>query len=102
MTTKSELLKVVRTKCLECSVHQPSEVRNCHLQDCSLWRFRFGKDPNPAKRGFAENPAASRSVFSSKLQLEPDGRPEKEDPSEAGTSDGSMNEIPTDNRRNQQ
>ena len=62
MTTKSELLKVVRTKCLECSVHQPSEVRNCHLQDCSLWRFRFGKDPNPAKRGFAENPAASRSV----------------------------------------
>lgn len=53
MTTKAELLKTVRAKCLDCCVHQPSEVRLCEAFECALWPFRMGNDPKPSKRGFA-------------------------------------------------
>jgi len=56
MTTKADILKAIRNKCLECSAGQPGEVRNCHLTDCELWPLRFGRDPNPSqRRGFAKS-----------------------------------------------
>lgn len=42
-------LRAIRAKCLECSSGKPSEVRNCLVEDCPLYPFRFGK--NPSRRG---------------------------------------------------
>ena len=56
MTTKAEILKAIRNKCLECSCGQPGEVRICHLTTCDLWPLRFGRDPIPSRgRGFAKS-----------------------------------------------
>ena len=66
MTTKAQILKSIRHKCIDCCVGQIGEVRNCHLQDCSLWPYRFGTDPSPSKTGFAKNPSSTRQVFSKK------------------------------------
>jgi hypothetical protein len=56
MTTKFEILKSIRSKCLDCSVGSSAEVKLCPKKDCSLWPFRFGRDPNPArgKPGFGD------------------------------------------------
>ena len=47
-------LKSIRAKCLDCSVNQPKEVRECQIEDCPLWVYRFGKNPNRQghKKGF--------------------------------------------------
>lgn len=55
MTTKTEILKAIRQKCLDCSVYQPMEVRLCPVEACDLWIFRHGKDPNPARKHFQPN-----------------------------------------------
>jgi hypothetical protein len=65
MTTKAELLKAVRAKCLDCCCHQVAEVKSCTATRCELWPYRMGRDPNPSGRGFAINPTASREVFAS-------------------------------------
>ena len=38
-------LKAVRQYCLECSCGSKKEVRLCECKDCSLYPFRFGKNP---------------------------------------------------------
>lgn len=43
--SKKPLLKVIREKCMDCCVGQPSEVRLCHLTECPLWPYRMGKNP---------------------------------------------------------
>ena len=43
--------KAIRAKCLECSNFQPSEVRECHLEDCPLYHYRFGKNPFTGRKG---------------------------------------------------
>jgi len=63
MTTKADILKAIRRKCLDCSCHQPSEVENCPVTQCDIHAFRRGRDPDPAKRGFAKTPSSSRTVF---------------------------------------
>jgi hypothetical protein len=63
MTTKAQILKAIRRKCLDCCVYQPAEVKNCAATRCELHPFRFGKDPNPPDVGFAKNPWASRRVI---------------------------------------
>ena len=64
MTTKAAILKTIRAKCLDCSCHQPQEVRLCPVQTCDLFPFRFGRDPNPSRRGFGAKPF----VYTSDLQ----------------------------------
>lgn len=60
MTTKAELLKVIKLQCQECmgsSVARNGEldgeaanlVIGCTAPDCSLFPFRSGKDPWPSK-----------------------------------------------------
>ena len=44
-TTKSELLKTIRQKCLDCVCFQAKEVELCPSEHCALWPFRFAKDP---------------------------------------------------------
>lgn len=57
MTTKSDILYVIRAKCLDCCGYQRSEVRLCVATDCPLHLYRFGKDPKPSEtRGFAKPP----------------------------------------------
>lgn len=53
--TKSDLLKLVRAKCLNCCCDSPKEVDLCAVPGCSLFSVRFGKDPtkrvlSPEKR----------------------------------------------------
>ena len=43
--TKKSLLKVIREKCLDCCIHQPSEVRLCQSKDCALWPYRMSDNP---------------------------------------------------------
>jgi hypothetical protein len=63
VTTKAALLKKVRGKCLDCCCYQPREIAKCTAYTCVLWPFRFGRDPIPARKGFAKNPTARREVF---------------------------------------
>ena len=49
MTTKTDLLKAIRAKCLDCCCDQASEVKKCHIADCSLHIYRSGKDPAPSR-----------------------------------------------------
>lgn len=54
MTTKSELLVVIRQHCLNCCGGSWSEVEKCtsgldakSYSTCALWNYRFGSDPEP-------------------------------------------------------
>lgn len=52
MTTKAEILKVIRLNCLDCVVGQVSIIEDWGGEkSCKLYPFRFGKDPAPAKSG---------------------------------------------------
>jgi len=61
--TKSDLLKTIRAKCLDCTCDQIQEVKLCPAEDCPLWKYRMGKDPD--KRQLSEvqkkNLAAARA-----------------------------------------
>ena len=49
--------KVIRKKCLDCSMFQRSEVDKCATIDCVLWPWRYGKSPEVAERqGKQTNP----------------------------------------------
>ena len=39
-------IKAIRLKCLDCVCGSPQEVELCPCEDCPLWAFRFGKNPN--------------------------------------------------------
>lgn len=40
-TTKTELLRKIRHKCLDCVCEQPKEVELCPATKCPLWEFRI-------------------------------------------------------------
>ena len=86
-------LKAIRAKCLDCCRSQAAEVRQCPVTDCSLWPFRFGKNPNlkgvvrgasaraakvkQANRpSFAKNPRPARDsgTLTQKTTIEPRGK----------------------------
>lgn len=46
MEKKVTPLKAIRAKCLDCCCGQSYEVKNCTAEDCPLYLFRFGKNPN--------------------------------------------------------
>lgn len=52
-------LKAIRLKCIDCSNHQTEEIANCPITDCPLYQWRFGKNPNPSRKG---NPEAFRRL----------------------------------------
>lgn len=41
-------MKAIRAKCLDCCCGQVNEVRHCPVNACTLYPFRFGKNPNRA------------------------------------------------------
>lgn len=57
-------LKAIRLKCLDCSAGQPSEVRKCPMEDCPLFTYRFGHNPNRKGLGMG------KSALEEKSQLE--------------------------------
>ena len=50
-TKKTTPLRAIRLNCLECSVGSPKEVRLCPITRCSLYRYRFGRDPSRKGKG---------------------------------------------------
>jgi len=48
-------LKAIRKKCLDCSAGSFKEVKLCPLIDCSLYLYRFGKNPHKKGQGRIEN-----------------------------------------------
>lgn len=38
-------LKAIRAKCMECSCDSISEIKNCPIEKCPLFPFRFGRNP---------------------------------------------------------
>jgi len=47
MTTKAQLLKVIRRECISCMGGYDGEVLKCTTPNCELFPYRMGKDPNP-------------------------------------------------------
>ena len=47
-------IKAIRAKCLDCCCNNPNEVALCPCTDCSLYPYRFGKNPNIQKRELTE------------------------------------------------
>lgn len=49
-------LRAMRMKCLDCTCHQPAEVKACRIRNCALWPYRMGRFPKPEE-------LASKGVF---------------------------------------
>ena len=52
MTTKTEILRTIKSHCAECCGGNVLAVKLCTVERCPLYSLRFGKDPNPARKGF--------------------------------------------------
>ncbi|MBN1501949.1 hypothetical protein JW930_00255 [Candidatus Woesearchaeota archaeon] len=39
-------MKAIRLKCVDCCAGQSLEIKACPCIDCSLWRYRLGRNPN--------------------------------------------------------
>lgn len=79
-------MKAIRAKCLDCCCGQYKEVELCPCVDCSLYPYRFGKNPNikltdeqraaraarfkksPSQQGDFEGVAAPTGNYISQLQ----------------------------------
>ena len=44
-------MKAIRAKCLDCCCGSSNEVRLCTIENCPLYSYRFGKNPNRAGIG---------------------------------------------------
>jgi len=55
-------LKAIRANCMECSVYQPREVRNCNITECPLYPYRMGRNPN--RKGIGNKKLSSGLVNS--------------------------------------
>ena len=45
--TKSEILRAIREKCLDCCCGQANVVKDCGCENCPLYLLRNGRDPTP-------------------------------------------------------
>jgi len=59
MTTKTQLLSIIRKTCLRCMCGSSVEVERCSTQErinvglekCPLYPYRLGSDPTAARKG---------------------------------------------------
>lgn len=77
MTTKTKILKQIRSYCLDCSCGSRREVAGCEFKACPLWSFRFGRDPEPSRTRAVENLAPVGRVLSKKQQSDCDDEDEQ-------------------------
>ena len=56
-------MKAIRKKCLDCMASSAKEVRLCPIEDCSLYLYRFGRNPRRKGIGYkkAKVPSEKRS-----------------------------------------
>lgn len=47
-------VKAIREKCIDCCGGSPSEVKMCPCDNCTLYPFRFGKNPYRQRREMTE------------------------------------------------
>lgn len=59
MEYETNPVKAIRKKCLDCCMGQQEEVKQCPIEDCPLWCYRFGKNPFRAKRELTEEQKAA-------------------------------------------
>lgn len=43
-------IRAIRQKCIDCCGGSYKEVELCHLEDCPLFPYRFGKRPETVQR----------------------------------------------------
>lgn len=53
-TSKTNPVKAIRLKCLDCSGGSSNEVEQCSITTCALYPFRFGKNPFRTKKELTE------------------------------------------------
>ena len=63
MRKRGGVLRAIREKCLDCMCGSPGEVRRCNIPECSLFQYRFGR--NPALKGKRGNRQALRKYHHS-------------------------------------
>ena len=57
-------IKAIRARCLDCCCGSAKEVELCHIPDCSLYPYRFGKNPKLKGR-------TNKGSFSQKATAQP-------------------------------
>ncbi len=62
-------LKAIRVYCLECYCGHPKEVRCCDSHDCSLYKYRFGKNPNRKGIGNSNATGLKRTISKSNAEV---------------------------------
>lgn len=62
-------VKAIRLKCLECCCDSAYEVKLCPSEDCPLWPFRMGHNPN-IRREYTEEQKAEMAERMRKARLE--------------------------------
>jgi len=43
-------IKAIRAKCMDCTCHQPKQIRECTIIKCALWPYRMGRRPSEQDR----------------------------------------------------
>ncbi len=49
MTTKTKILKDIRSFCLHCTGGSTLAVKECVVPECQMYPYRMGVDPNPSR-----------------------------------------------------
>jgi len=67
MRNRMTPLWAIRLNCLQCMAGSPAEVRRCNISECSLFEYRFGRNPAlKGKRGNSEALGKYRRSFQKK------------------------------------
>lgn len=53
-------LRAIKTHCLECSGYEKKQVRECVVNNCVLFPFRQGKNPNRKGSTITKNGASAK------------------------------------------
>lgn len=53
-TSKTNPVKAIRLKCLDCSGGSSIEVEKCNIPTCALYPFRLGKNPFRTTKEYTE------------------------------------------------
>lgn len=62
MAAKTNLVKVIRAKCMKCCCGVADEVKLYSSGSCALWPYRFGKNPNRKPNSEAQREAARANM----------------------------------------
>lgn len=56
-------LKAIRAKCIDCCCGYTAEVRSCTAEDCPIWPYRMGHNPNrKGVGGFKQNKQETEEI----------------------------------------